>query len=82
MTRKIRSESQSQEDVHIQRFLDKITPSVITSDCQTVERYIHQNSVKAGLVKQVEECKWSSFCEKIYRINVPQSTRFMAYIWS
>jgi putative transposase len=31
----------------------------------TVQRYIHQNPVKAGLVKHIEDYKWSSFHEYV-----------------
>ncbi len=31
----------------------------------TVLRYIHQNPIKAGKIKDIEECKWSSYNEYI-----------------
>ncbi|MCC5468419.1 hypothetical protein [Pelosinus baikalensis] len=35
-----------------------------------MQRYIHQNPVKAGLVKCVEEYKWSSFHEYINQADL------------
>lgn len=35
----------------------------------TALRYIHQNPVKAGMVKQVEEYPWSSYCDYISAYN-------------
>jgi len=32
----------------------------------TVLRYIHQNPIKANMVKELEEYKWSSYKEYIY----------------
>lgn len=30
-----------------------------------VLRYIHQNLIKVGIVEEVEQCRWSSYCEYI-----------------
>lgn len=36
----------------------------------TLLRYIHQNPIKAGLVKKIEKYKWSSYNEYIYQNNL------------
>ncbi len=48
-------------------FQDRFKSEPIEDDqyFQTVQRYIHQNPVKAGLVKHIEEYKWSSFHEYV-----------------
>ncbi len=37
---------------------------------QTVQRYIHQNPVKAGLVKQIQDYMWSSYHEYLKAANL------------
>jgi putative transposase len=53
-------------------FQDRFKSEPVENDqyFQTVQRYIHQNPVKAGLVKRVEEYKWSSFHEYINQANM------------
>ncbi len=53
-------------------FQDRFKSEPIEDDqyFQVVQRYIHQNPVKAGLVKNVEEYKWSSFHEYINQANL------------
>lgn len=53
-------------------FQDRFKSEPVEDDqyFQIVQRYIHQNPVKAGLVKRVEEYKWSSFCEYINQANL------------
>ena len=41
---------------------------------------IHQNPVKAGLVKHVEEYKWSSFCEYVNQANLVDVNFFLEMI--
>jgi hypothetical protein len=59
-------------------FQDRFKSEAVEDDqyFQTVLRYIHQNPVKAGLVKCVEEYKWSSMQEyinqaKFVNVNLP-----------
>ena len=53
-------------------FQDRFKSEPVEDDqyFQIVQRYIHQNPVKAGLVKQVEEYKWSSFHEYVKQANL------------
>lgn len=53
-------------------FQDRFKSEPVENDqyFQTVIRYIHQNPVKAGLVKQAEEYKWSSFHEYVSHVNL------------
>ena len=53
-------------------FQDRFKSEPVKDDqyFQTVQRYIHQNPVKAGLVKHIEEYKWSSFCEYVNQANL------------
>jgi len=53
-------------------FQDRFKSESVEDDqyFQTVLRYIHQNPVKAGLVKHVEEYKWSSYHEYIKQANL------------
>ena len=46
-------------------FQDRFKSEPIETDAYllTVQRYIHQNPLKAGLVKEIENYKWSSYCE-------------------
>ncbi|MCT4606821.1 MAG: transposase [Marinisporobacter sp.] len=36
----------------------------------TVQRYIHQNPIKAGLVTNIEEYKWSSYDEYVNKVDL------------
>lgn len=53
-------------------FQDRFKSEPVEDDqyFQIVQRYIHQNPVKAGLIKRVEEYKWSSFYEYINQANL------------
>jgi putative transposase len=53
-------------------FQDRFKSEPVEDDpyFQIVQRYIHQNPVKAGLIKHVEEYKWSSFHEYINQANL------------
>ena len=53
-------------------FQDRFKSEPVEDDqyFQIVQRYIHQNPVKAGLVKRVEEYKWSSFHEYINQASL------------
>jgi putative transposase len=41
-----------------------------TSYFLTVLRYIHQNPLKAGLVKSVWDCKWTSIHEYVHKVDM------------
>ena len=48
--------------------------------CQAVTRYIHRNPVRSGMVKNVEDYKWSSvlyFLRKIYRDPLVNDDRLL-----
>ncbi|GAB6159012.1 hypothetical protein JCM39194_22120 [Desulfotomaculum varum] len=47
----------------------------------TVLRYIHQNPVKAGITKDIDQYKWSSFHEYIYKSKIVD-TDFALQIFS
>lgn len=47
----------------------------------TVLRYVHQNPVKAGLVKNTQEYKWSSYSEYI-KTNIVTDTGFILQLFS
>lgn len=47
----------------------------------TVLRYIHQNPIKAGLSKNAQDYKWSSYCEYI-RKPIITDTNFVLQIFS
>jgi putative transposase len=53
-------------------FQDRFKSEPVEDDqyFQIVQRYIHQNPVKAGLIKRVEGYKWSSFHEYINQANL------------
>jgi putative transposase len=53
-------------------FQDRFKSEPVEDDqyFQIVQRYIHQNPVKAGLVKCVEKYKWSSFHEYINQADL------------
>ncbi|WP_373665554.1 transposase [Sporomusa silvacetica] len=53
-------------------FQDRFKSEPVEEDqyFQIVLRYIHQNPVKAGLVKHVKEYKWSSFHEYVNQANL------------
>ncbi|MEN6461611.1 MAG: transposase [Syntrophomonas sp.] len=52
-------------------FQDRFNSEIVENDSYflTVIRYIHQNPLKAGLVKSIEEYQWSSFKEYINQLN-------------
>lgn len=53
-------------------FQDRFKSEPVKDDeyFKIVQRYIHQNPVKAGMVKHAEEYKWSSFCEYVNKANL------------
>lgn len=63
-------------------FQDRFKSEPVKDDeyFQTVLRYIHQNPVKAGLVKHVEEYKWSSFHEYVNQANLVTINLLMGMI--
>ncbi|EGO63077.1 REP-associated tyrosine transposase [Acetonema longum] len=78
-------------------FQDRFKSEPVETDeyFQTVLRYIHQNPIKAGLVKRVEDYPWSSFHEYVTQAalvtthllldmisddNQPKRERFIEYI--
>jgi putative transposase len=63
-------------------FQDRFKSEPVENDqyFQTVLRYIHQNPVKAGLVKHVEEYKWSSFHEYVNQASLVTINFLMAMI--
>ena len=63
-------------------FQDRFKSEPVEDDqyFQTVLRYIHQNPVKAGLVKHVEEYKWSSFHEYVNQANIVNINFLMGMI--
>ncbi len=53
-------------------FQDRFKSEPVENDqyFQIVQRYIHQNPAKAGLVEQVDGYKWSSYYEYVKRANM------------
>ncbi len=56
-------------------FQDRFKSEAVEDDkyLLTVLRYIHQNPLKAGLVKDIREYKWSSYIEYLYRDSIVNS---------
>ncbi|NLW90996.1 MAG: transposase [Syntrophomonadaceae bacterium] len=56
-------------------FQDRFKSEVVEDDAYLliVQRYIHQNPIKAGLVKKVEHYKWNSINEYINKAKVVDS---------
>jgi putative transposase len=63
-------------------FQDRFKSEVVETDkyLLTVLRYIHQNPVKAGKEKSVENYKWSSYAEYIDKSKIIE-TSFIRYFW-
>ena len=66
-------------------FQDRFKSEKVESDAYllTVIRYIHQNPVKAGAVKRVEDWKWSScsgyYGKRTYPVGLLDSGRILSY---
>lgn len=56
-------------------FQDRFKSEVVENDTYflIVQRYIHQNPIKAGLVNKIEQYKWSSFNEYVNKAEVVDS---------
>lgn len=56
-------------------FQDRFKSEAVENDAYllVVQRYIHQNPIKAGLVNKIEEYKWSSFNEYVNKAQVVDS---------
>lgn len=64
-------------------FQDRFKSEPVNSEVYllTVLRYIHRNPIKAGIVSQLEDYKWSSYREFIYENNIVDKT-FILDIYS
>ena len=56
-------------------FQDRFKSEAVENDAYflVVQRYIHQNPIKAGLVNRIEQYRWSSFNEYVTRTQVVDS---------